>query len=180
MDDDEMRRRFDGAARVQLMFRRGYTPASKQRAEAIGHALGYRPVIAESAGWRGIRLTFARDEAPDARRRRELTIARLRSGGPVLPPMETPPPPAPLPRHRPHRRREPLAPAQAARPRRLPHRPRHPRPCRRTAPASPEADRATASATASIGFLTNGRWPRPHPAGTNHSPVPCTACRGRG
>ncbi|MGW6559110.1 hypothetical protein [Streptomyces hydrogenans] len=97
MDDDEMRRRFDGAARVQLMFRRGYTSASKQRAEAIGHALGYRPVIAESAGWRGIRLTFARDEAPDARRRRELTIARLRSGGPVLPPMETPPPPAPLP-----------------------------------------------------------------------------------
>ncbi|MEV7536140.1 hypothetical protein [Streptomyces hydrogenans] len=96
MDDDEMRRRFDGAARVQLMFRRGYTSASKQRAEAIAHALGYRPVIAESAGWRGIRLTFARDEAPDARRRRELTIARLRSGGPVLPPTETPPP-APLP-----------------------------------------------------------------------------------
>ncbi|MGW4996399.1 hypothetical protein ACWEP8_01940 [Streptomyces hydrogenans] len=97
MDDDEVRRRFDGAVRVELMFRRGYTTARRQRVEAIGHALGYRPLLSENTGWRGLRLVFARDEAPDARRRRELTIARLRTGGPVLPPLETLPPPPPLP-----------------------------------------------------------------------------------
>ncbi|MFE1268208.1 hypothetical protein [Streptomyces sp. NPDC058758] len=133
MDDDEMRRRFDGGSRVALTFTRRYTAATGQRAEAIGHALGYRLLAVENGGWYSVRLVFARDEAPDARRRRELTVARLRADGPLLPPLETPPPPPPLPP-------PPAAPpARATRPRTggLPPSPPPPPPARPPRPRIP-------------------------------------------
>ncbi|MFD8821520.1 hypothetical protein ACFV1C_04005 [Streptomyces sp. NPDC059605] len=113
MQDDEIRAGFDGRARVEL--RIGLvTAASRRRIEEIAHALGYRLITAENLAELGTRLVHERDDGPIARRRAELTIARLRAGGPLLPAVEPPPPPPPGP--------PPPAPSQA-RPRR-PDRPR--------------------------------------------------------
>ncbi|WP_406275152.1 hypothetical protein OHT93_29365 [Streptomyces sp. NBC_00191] len=96
MKDDEIRARFDGRGRVELL--PGNATASKRRRiEEIAHALGYRPLAVHNLGLAGIRLDYERDDTPQARRRSELTIARLRAGGPLLPAIEPPPPPPPTP-----------------------------------------------------------------------------------
>ncbi|MFF4699903.1 hypothetical protein [Streptomyces chattanoogensis] len=97
MKDDEIRARFDGRARVELLPGHA-TDSKRRRIEEIAHALGYQLLAAENLGpYRGVRLIYERDEAPQARRRAELTIARLRAGGPLLPAMEPPAPPPPSP-----------------------------------------------------------------------------------
>ena len=100
MDDDEIRARFDGRSRVELL--PGLvTAARRHRIDDIAHALGYRLLEVWSLGPAGTGLRYQRDDAPHARRRAEQTIARLRAGGPVLseiqpaPPPPSAPPPAP-------------------------------------------------------------------------------------
>ncbi|RPK68636.1 MULTISPECIES: hypothetical protein [unclassified Streptomyces] len=96
MKDDEIRASFDGRARVKLLPDRA-TASNRHRIEEIAHALGYQLLATESLVEFGIRLVYERDDAPTARRRAELTIARLRAGGPLLPAVEPPPPPGPPP-----------------------------------------------------------------------------------
>lgn len=96
MKDDEIRSRFDGRGSVVLL--PGHASAPRQRQiEEIARALGYRLLTTESLGPAGVRLVYERDDGPLARRRTELTIARLRAGGPLLPAVEPPPPPPPGP-----------------------------------------------------------------------------------
>ncbi|MEU3922370.1 hypothetical protein [Streptomyces sp. NPDC029004] len=96
MKDDEIRARFDGRGHVELL--PGNDTASKRRRiEEIAHALGYRLLAVHNLGFAGVRLDYERDDTPQARRRNELTIARLRAGGPLLPAVEPPPPPPPTP-----------------------------------------------------------------------------------
>uniref|UniRef100_A0AAU3H5B9 Uncharacterized protein n=1 Tax=Streptomyces sp. NBC_01401 TaxID=2903854 RepID=A0AAU3H5B9_9ACTN len=114
MEDDEIRARFDGRSRVVLL-PGNVTTLKRARIEEIGHALGYRLLTVENLGRAGVRLVYERDESPLARRRNELSIARLRANGPLLPAVEPPVPPPPGP--------PPPAPAQqpgARRPGRLP------------------------------------------------------------
>ncbi|WP_063768236.1 hypothetical protein, partial [Streptomyces xanthophaeus] len=121
MKDEEIRSRFDGRGRVELLPGRT-TAAQQHRTEEIAHALGYRLLAVHNLGFAGMRLDFERDDTPVARRRNELTIARLRAGGPVLPAWSRP-----HPRHR--LRRRPLRRVGAGSPavlRRCPRRP-HPR-----------------------------------------------------
>ena len=120
MKDDEIRASFDGRARVELLPDRA-TASNRYRIEEIAHALGYRLFATENLVEFGIRLVYERDDAPIARRRAELTIARLRAGGPLLPAVEPPPPPSPGP--------PPPAPSQ--------HRPRQPSRPRWGAPPPP-------------------------------------------
>ncbi|MET7540537.1 hypothetical protein ACWGDS_06295 [Streptomyces sp. NPDC055059] len=94
MKDDEVRARFDGRGRVELIPERA-TAARLGRIEEIAHALGYQRHAIENLGRAGTRLVYGRDDGPQARRRAELTIARLREGGPLLPAIEPPPPPPP-------------------------------------------------------------------------------------
>ncbi|MFC9497529.1 hypothetical protein [Streptomyces sp. NPDC056982] len=94
MKDDEVRARFDGRGRVELI--PGLSTAAKLgRIEDIAHALGYQRLAIENLGRAGTRLVYERDDGPQARRRAELTIARLSEGGPLLPAIEPPPPPPP-------------------------------------------------------------------------------------
>ncbi|GGQ83292.1 hypothetical protein GCM10010216_51320 [Streptomyces flaveolus] len=96
MDDDEIRTRFDGRARVELL-PGGFTASKQRRADETAHALGYRLLATQQLWPSGVRLVYERDDAPQAQRRRELTIARLRAGGPLLSEIEPPPPPPPGP-----------------------------------------------------------------------------------
>ncbi|WP_406109691.1 hypothetical protein OG698_43630 [Streptomyces sp. NBC_01003] len=104
MKDEEVRALFDGRGRVELIPGRP-TTARLGRIEEIAHALGYQQHSIENLGRGGLRLVYGRDDCPQARRRAELTIARLREGGPLLPAIEPPPPPPPTP--------PPPAPSQA-------------------------------------------------------------------
>ncbi|WP_405844839.1 hypothetical protein [Streptomyces sp. NBC_01518] len=92
MDDDEIRACYDGRGRVELLPGRA-TAAHRRRAEEIARALGYRLLAVENLGRAGVRLLYERDDGPRARRRAELTIARLRAGGPTASEVEQPPPP---------------------------------------------------------------------------------------
>ncbi|WP_329117942.1 hypothetical protein [Streptomyces sp. NBC_01353] len=94
MNDDEIRARFDGRARVELILG-DVTASRRSRIEEIAHALGYRLLAVHNLGYGRVRLDHERDEDPRARRRAELTTARLRAGGPLLPAVEPPPPPPP-------------------------------------------------------------------------------------
>ncbi|MGW8682519.1 hypothetical protein ACWGNN_15920 [Streptomyces sp. NPDC055817] len=106
MKDDEVRARFDGRGRVELI--PGLSTAAKLgRIEDIAHALGYQRLAIENLGRAGTRLVYERDDGPQARRRAELTIARLSEGGPLLPAIEPPPPPLPSALPRPSRRPHP-------------------------------------------------------------------------
>ncbi|MGW7174285.1 hypothetical protein [Streptomyces xanthophaeus] len=90
MQDEEIR------SRVELL--PGRTAAAQQRrTEEIAHTRGYRLLAVHDLGFVGVRLDFERDDTPVARRRNELTIARLRAGGPVLTAVEPPAPPPPAP-----------------------------------------------------------------------------------
>lgn len=96
MNDDEIRGSFDGRGRVDLLL--GLTTAAKQhRIEEIAHAFGYRLLATQNLGRAGVRLLYERDDDPRARRRAELSVARLRAGGPLLSAVESPPPPPPGP-----------------------------------------------------------------------------------
>ncbi|MEU6985313.1 hypothetical protein ABZ946_18075 [Streptomyces sp. NPDC046324] len=92
--DDEIRARFDGRGCVELL-PGGVSAAKRRRMDEIAHALGYRLRAVEELGLAGVRLVYDRDDGPQARRRSELTIARLREGGQLLPAVEPPPPPPP-------------------------------------------------------------------------------------
>ncbi|MFF5025865.1 hypothetical protein ACFY2J_16830 [Streptomyces collinus] len=137
----------------------------KGQAVRIAYVLGYELISAEQSRGPGlvlglpqpaatVRLVFRRDDDPRARRRAELTIARLRAGGPVLtddeldpppPPPSDPPPFVPRPpRPRPRRSLEPRPPPPVGAPRpRIPPRPAYPPapapPPPLTPPPSPEA-----------------------------------------
>ncbi|GHI07090.1 hypothetical protein AQI88_21830 [Streptomyces cellostaticus] len=149
MDADEIRSRFDGRGQVELRLGTG----KRALAEEIAHALGYELVSVEHKGGRNVEifsveyrtarslgLIFRRDDDPRARRRAELTIERLRAGGPVLadgqsaPPPPPPPAPAPPltprpPQPRPRRSLEPQPPPPVGPPRpRIPPRPHYPPP----------------------------------------------------
>lgn len=130
MKDDEIRSRFDGRGRVELM--PGHlTALERRRIEEIAHALGYRLLAVHNLGRSGVRLVCQRDDGPLARRRNELTIARLRAGGPLLSPVELPPPPPPGPP-------PPVTPGlQRRRPSRPPSEPPPPPPLPTAAPARP-------------------------------------------
>ncbi|MFE9728080.1 hypothetical protein ACFYQ5_32075 [Streptomyces sp. NPDC005794] len=94
--DDDVRSRFDGRGRVEVRSGR-HTDEKQRRIEQIARALGYRLLTVHALVGGAAQLVFERDDAPLARRRNELTIARLRAGGPLLPAVEPPPPPPPLP-----------------------------------------------------------------------------------
>ncbi|MEU4033167.1 hypothetical protein [Streptomyces collinus] len=151
MDDDAIRSRFDGRGLVEL---RGGV-SLKEQAVRVAYVLGYELISAEQSRGPGlvlglpqpaatVRLVFRRDDDPRARRRAELTIERLRAGGPLfggdeaLPPPPHPPAPAPPfvprpPQPRPRRSLEPQPPPPVGPPRpRIPPRPDHP-----PAPAPP-------------------------------------------
>ncbi|MFG2128567.1 hypothetical protein ACGFNV_12310 [Streptomyces sp. NPDC048751] len=137
MKDEETVRHFDGRGRVEVQLSARDVPKAG-RVEEIAHALGYRLLATETLGRSGLLLRFERDDFPQARRRAELTIERLRAGGPVLPAMEPPPPPPPAPAPpvtprepapRPRRSLEPQPPPPAAPPgHRVPPRPPYPPP----------------------------------------------------
>ncbi|BAU82040.1 fimbrial isopeptide formation D2 domain-containing protein [Streptomyces laurentii] len=107
VDEDKIRVRFDGRVRVEVRLGR-VTAAERSRVDEIARAFGYQlfssqaltaaapglGVVVLPAGWL---LTYERDDGPLARRRNELTIARLRAGGSLLPVVEPPPPPLPPP-----------------------------------------------------------------------------------
>ncbi|MFF9868197.1 hypothetical protein ACF1G0_22805 [Streptomyces sp. NPDC013953] len=112
LKDEEIRRRFDGRNRVELL-PGNLTAAQQCLIEEIAHALGYRLFATQRLYPVGYRLVYDRDDTPQARRRAELSVARLRAGGPLLPateppapPPPPPPPPAPSP-HQPRQRRRP-------------------------------------------------------------------------
>ncbi|MFE4591537.1 hypothetical protein [Streptomyces laurentii] len=107
MDEDTVRVRFDGRAQVEIRLGRA-TNDDLSRVDEIAYAFGYRlltrqkltaavpgaiPVIVPA----GFLLVYERDDGPLARRRNEMTIARLRAGGSLLPVVEPPPPPLPPP-----------------------------------------------------------------------------------
>ncbi|MFJ6561795.1 hypothetical protein ACIQMV_18380 [Streptomyces sp. NPDC091412] len=97
MKSEEIVALFDGRGRIELTLN-FLKDAISRNVEEIAHALGYRLLSTEVTDSRTrIRYRFERDDAPLARRRAELTIARLRAGGPVLPAWEPPPPPPPSP-----------------------------------------------------------------------------------
>ncbi|MFI6037598.1 hypothetical protein ACIBBD_26165 [Streptomyces sp. NPDC051315] len=96
MRDEEIVRHFDGRGRVELLPGR-LDAARRRRIEAIIHELGYRLLAVENLGLAGIRIRCERDDAPQARRRAEQAIERLRAGGPVLPEIAEAPPPPPAP-----------------------------------------------------------------------------------
>ncbi|MER6348071.1 hypothetical protein ACWC10_04340 [Streptomyces sp. NPDC001595] len=119
--DDEIRARFDGRGRVELL--PGHADAARRRrVDEIADALGYRPLAVHNLGLAGVRLDYARDDDPLARRRAEQSIARLRAGVPLLPVPASPPPPPPPP--------PPVAPEP---------RPRRPRPSSTQPPPPPSA-----------------------------------------
>lgn len=131
VEDDEIRARFDGRPRVELTPGR-ITAAKQRRADEIAHALGYRLSAVHSLWPAGVQLVFERDDEPQACRRRELTIARLRADGPLLTGIEPPPPPPPgpppqAPAH-PRPRRSSRPPAEPPPPPAAPARPRVPPP----------------------------------------------------
>lgn len=97
MTDEEIIRHFDGRGRVHLQFPHTTSAERCGRMMAIAHALGYKPLFTGTLGRREFPRFYERDDAPDARRRAEQTIERLRAGGPVLPESETAPPPPPNP-----------------------------------------------------------------------------------
>ncbi|MFD8743622.1 hypothetical protein [Streptomyces sp. NPDC059616] len=154
MKDDEIRASFDGRARVELLPDRA-TASNRHRIEEIAHALGYRLLVTENLVEFGIRLVYERDDAPTARRRAELTIARLRAGGPLLPAVEPPPPPPPGP--------PPPAPSQ--------HRPRQPSRPRWGAPPPPPPP-ATGVAPARPRFPPPPPGPPPPPPPPPIAPTP--------
>ncbi|MGW3512181.1 hypothetical protein [Streptomyces sp. NPDC000994] len=96
MKAEEIVALFDGRGRIELTLG-ALENAFTRNVVAIAHALGYRLLSTEVIGRTLIRYRFERDDTPLARRRAELTIARLRAGGPVLPAWEPPPPPPPSP-----------------------------------------------------------------------------------
>ncbi|MEV5446484.1 hypothetical protein AB0N23_28650 [Streptomyces sp. NPDC052644] len=109
VEDDGVRSRFDGRPRAQMVV--GHTgDEALSRSDRMGHALGYRHHAVFGLGTRGVLLVYRRDEASYARRRAETTVARLRSGGPLFPDLEAPPPR----RRRPHSPRPGAAPHQGA------------------------------------------------------------------
>ncbi|MFE3638002.1 hypothetical protein [Streptomyces sp. NPDC059168] len=146
MRSDEIRSRFDGQGQVEI----SGGASLRARAEPIAHALGYELIRAERTRGPGlvfglpapvtVRLVFRRDDDPRARRRAELTVERLRAGGPVLadgeplpPPPPPPGPPPPLVHRpaapRPGRSLEPRPPGPVGPPRpRIPPRPAYPPP----------------------------------------------------
>ncbi|MCQ9135058.1 hypothetical protein KMS84_30375, partial [Streptomyces sp. IBSBF 2807] len=97
MTDEEIIRHFDGRGRVRLQFPHATSAERCRRMMAIAHALGYKALSTDALGRGEFPRLYERDDAPDARRRAEQTIARLRAGGPVLPGIEPPPPPPPSP-----------------------------------------------------------------------------------
>ncbi|MFI2432456.1 hypothetical protein [Streptomyces sp. NPDC018693] len=102
MNEYELARHLDGRARVEVDVHRrfGVVRSGKvsDRFRPVAHALGYRLLRCVAVGKGGPdRYIFERDDEPQARRRAELSIARLRAGGPLLPAMEPPPPPPPGP-----------------------------------------------------------------------------------
>ena len=96
MKSEEIVALFDGRGRVELRLN-FLENVFTRNVEGIAHALGYRLLSTEVIGHTLIRYRFERDDGPLARRRAELTIARLRAGGPVLPTGAPPPPPPPSP-----------------------------------------------------------------------------------
>ncbi|MFG2586670.1 hypothetical protein [Streptomyces sp. NPDC048438] len=77
--DDEIRTRFDGRGRVELMPGHATGPR-RQRIEDMAHALGYRLLSAENLGRLGIRLVHERDVSPLAWRRNELSVVPAARG----------------------------------------------------------------------------------------------------
>ncbi|MFE6102644.1 hypothetical protein ACFVQ4_22075 [Streptomyces laurentii] len=99
MDEGKVRVRFDGRAQVEIRLGR-VTGDDRSRADEIAHAFGYRFHSSAPIGSpfpSGVLVLYERDDGPLARRRNELTIARLRAGGSLLPVVEPPPPPLPPP-----------------------------------------------------------------------------------
>lgn len=97
MTDEEIIRHFDGHGRVHLQFPHTTSAERCRRMMAIAHALGYKPLFSDALGRREFPRFYERDDAPDARRRAERTIERLRAGGPVLAENDEAPPPPPPP-----------------------------------------------------------------------------------
>ncbi|MEU8893577.1 hypothetical protein [Streptomyces sp. NPDC048442] len=98
MEENEIRAHLDGRGRVEMQL----GDVDRQRVEEIVRALGYRLDVMEFVPRIGYRAECERDDAPNARRRAELSIERLRAGRPLLP-VEEPyvPPPQPAPPYTP-------------------------------------------------------------------------------
>lgn len=136
VNDEEIIRHFGGRGRVHLQFPHTTSAERCRRMMAITHVFGYKPLSTDTLGRGEFPRPYERDDAPDARRRAEQAIARLRAGGPVLLAIEPPPPPPPPPvspftprqsQPRPRRSLEPQPPSPAAPPEpRIPSRPHYP------------------------------------------------------
>lgn len=70
MNDDEIRARFDGRGRVELVPHDRVTAAKRRRIEDIAHARGYRSLDVRNAGMGGIQFGYEGDDGPQARRPR--------------------------------------------------------------------------------------------------------------
>ncbi|MFI0977248.1 hypothetical protein ACH4SP_09490 [Streptomyces sp. NPDC021093] len=95
MEEHEMIAHLDGRGRIEMHL----GDVDRGRVEEMVRALGYRLDVMEFVPRIGYRAVCERDDAPNARRRAELSIERLRAGRPLLPAEEpyVPPPQPPPP-----------------------------------------------------------------------------------
>lgn len=84
MQDSEILPYFDGRPTADIMLS-AFQISAGDRITAIAYELGYQQASAGPDSRTTYRMVFSRDDSPDARRRAEATVSRLRGGGPVLP-----------------------------------------------------------------------------------------------
>lgn len=84
MQDSEILPYFDGRPTADMLLS-AFQISAGDRITAIAHELGYHQASAGPASRTTYRMVFSRDDSPEARRRAEATMSRMRGGGPVLP-----------------------------------------------------------------------------------------------
>lgn len=84
MQDSEILPYFNGRPTADMLLS-AFQISAGDRITAIAYELGYHQASSGPASRTTYRMVFSRDDSPDARRRAEATIIRLRGGDPVLP-----------------------------------------------------------------------------------------------
>jgi len=83
MKDSEILPYFDGRPTADMLLT-AFQISAGDRITAIAYELGYLQTEAGPASRTTYRMVFSRDDSPDARRRAEVAVGRIRAGGPVL------------------------------------------------------------------------------------------------